>query len=68
MDDVKVGDHLQDHEGNVWTVAELIPDSPSPLYQVRLEQLRPVVEKWAGLDEIGPIGRRYRPVTEATDG
>lgn len=64
MSEVKVDDQLEDHEGNVWTVAEVIPDSPSPRYQVRLERVQ-TVETWAGLDEIGPRGRRYRPIEAA---
>lgn len=63
MAEVKVGDRLEDPDGNVWTVAEVIPDSPSPRYQVCLTRVV-TVEAWAGLDEIGPGAQRYRPVTE----
>jgi hypothetical protein len=63
MREITQGDRLEDSEGNVWTVAEVIEDSPSPRYQVRLERLQPV-EKWAGLDEIGLHNRRYKPLKD----
>ena len=67
MSEVKVGDRLEDPEGNVWTVTGVFPDAPAHYPPVLLERVR-TVRAWASLDEIGPSARRYRPVTEATDG
>jgi hypothetical protein len=64
-DAVKVGDLVEDDEGDVWAVAEVVENSPSQRYQVRLERTT-TVEKWAGLDDFGP-SRRYETVRRATD-
>lgn len=61
----KAGDRLEDPDGNIWTVAEVLDGAPSR-YAVRLERTA-VVEVWAALDEIGPGARRYHPVMEPSD-
>lgn len=64
MSEIKCGDKLEDENHEIWTVADVFAEESWRFPLVRLERTT-VIEKWAGLDEIGPRFCRYRPFDDS---
>lgn len=66
MSSVKAGDQIEDENGDVWTVTEVI-SGPNDKQYVEIERLVPTT-RTIKADLIGQHAHRYRPVRQDGEG